>query len=516
MKPITETVERRPWVGWILFLSTAAVVLGVGLLLASILERRQESHRVALVQPIAPGESRNEVWGANFPLQYESYMRSQNGDFLSAHMGSAEIDYLAKNPRMVVLWAGYPFSRDYKQGRGHAHAIEDVRQSLRTTVETLPGTCWTCKSPDVPRMMEKIGASAFYGSNIMEMGKEISNPIGCMDCHEPQGMGLRITRPALAEALERQGKDIKLATHQEMRSLVCAQCHVEYYFKGKEKYLTFPWDKGYSADEMEAYYDSVEFSDWTHSLSRAPMLKAQHPDYELYMTGVHAQRGVSCADCHMPYKSEGGQKFTNHHIRSPLADTSQSCAVCHRQNNETLLRDVYSRQNRVIELLTLAEDALVHAHVEAKAAWDAGADAAEMKPALTLIRHAQWRWDWVAAANGYGFHSPVEASRVLGTAIQRAESARRELQRVLFTHGVTAPVVVPDISTKEKAQVFVGLDMEKIRAVKARQNAENFPAWDKAAAEREAALPPALKANAPRYVEPRPPVDAAPAAAEGH
>ncbi|WP_221031280.1 ammonia-forming cytochrome c nitrite reductase subunit c552 [Actomonas aquatica] len=501
MKSLTETVERRPWIGWLLFLGTIAGVFAVGLLAASIVERRQETFRTELVQPIADVEPRNGVWGVNFPRQYDSYKRTLEGDFASAHMGSIEIDYLKKNPRMVILWAGYAFSRDYKQGRGHAHAVEDIRNSLRTTVETLPGTCWTCKSTDVPRVIGEIGASAFYGSNIMEMGKEITNAIGCQDCHDPQGMSLRVTRPALVEAFARQGKDINQASHQEMRTLVCAQCHVEYYFKGKDKYLTFPWDKGYSADDMEAYYDAIDFADWVHPLSKTPMIKAQHPDYELYMTGVHAQRGVSCSDCHMPYKSEGGQKFTDHQVRSPLADTAQSCAVCHRENNDTLLTDVYSRQNRVIELLELTENALVAAHIEAKAAWEAGATAEEMKPVLTLIRHAQWRWDWVSSANGYGFHSPVEASRVLGTAVQKAESARNALTRVLFAHGVTDPVAMPDISTKEKAQAYIGLDMDKIHGVKERQKAENFPAWDEAAAEREAQLPAALNADSPRYNE---------------
>jgi nitrite reductase (cytochrome c-552) len=228
------------------------------------------------------------------------------------------------------------------------------------------------------------------------------------------------------------------------------------------------------------------------------MLKAQHPDYELYMTGVHAQRGVSCADCHMPYKSEGGQKFTDHHLRSPLADPSQSCAVCHRENEQTLMNDVYQRQNKVKELMRLAETTLATAHIEAKAAWDAGAQQADMDGILQHIRHAQWRWDWVAAANGAGFHSPVESARVLGTSIQKAESARRELVRVLFKHGVTDPVPLPDISTKEKAQAYIGLDMDAIRAVKEKQRAELFPEWDRLAAEREAKLPPALKADAPR------------------
>src|SRR5690606_35551098 len=128
--------------------------------------------------------------------------------------------------------------------------------------------------------------------------------------------------PALLEAFENAGKDINKVSHQEMRSLVCAQCHVEYYFDKKivegVEYLKFPWDKGMTVEAAEAYYDSIGFSDWTHSISKAPMLKAQHPGYEIYLTGTHASRGISCADCHMPYMSEGGQKFTNHHIQSPL------------------------------------------------------------------------------------------------------------------------------------------------------------------------------------------------------
>lgn len=499
MKSIAEIVEKRPWIGWFLFLGTGLAVFLVGLMAASIVERRQETFRVDLVQPINDWEPRNAVWGANFPRQFESYRRTQETDFSSLHAGSVEIDYLARYPNRVILWAGYPFSRDYKQGRGHYHAVEDVRESLRTTVETLPGTCWTCKSTDTPRVMAEIGAEAFYASNIMEMGPEIVNHIGCQDCHDPKSMALRITRPALAEAFERQGRDINQASHQEMRSLVCAQCHVEYYFKGEGRYLTFPWDKGMGAEDMEAYFDAHEFADWTHALSRAPMLKAQHPDYELYMTGIHAQRGVSCADCHMPYKSEGAQKFTNHHLRSPLADVASSCGVCHRESEQTLINDVYTRQNQVKHLMNLAEDALARLHIEAKAAWDAGATEEEMAPILTLIRHAQWRWDYVAAANGVGFHSPTESSRVLGTAIQKAEEARHAVTRVLFAHGVTDPVPLPDISTKEKAQAYVGLDMAAIQAVKERQRQEVFPKWDEIAAEREALLPPALQADAPRF-----------------
>ncbi len=220
MKSIVELVNQRPWAGWMLFAGTVAVVFGLGLLAASIIERRQETFRVDLVQPIADWEPRNAVWGVNFPRQYESYLRTRETNLRTLHAGSAEIDYLERYPYRAVLWAGYPFSRDYKQGRGHYYAVQDVRESLRTTVETLPGTCWTCKSTDVPRVMAEIGPAQFYASNIMEMGPEIANHIGCQDCHDPRSMDLRITRPALTEAFTRRGKDINEASHQEMRSLV--------------------------------------------------------------------------------------------------------------------------------------------------------------------------------------------------------------------------------------------------------------------------------------------------------
>lgn len=488
MKSIVEIVERKPWFGWVLYLGTLLAVFGIGLLAASIFERRQESFLVQQVSPIADWEPRNEVWGQNYPREYESYMRTSETGFKSKHAGSAETDYLAMYPELAVLWAGYPFSRDYKQARGHYYAVKDVRDTLRTTVP-MPGTCWTCKSTDVPRVMNKMGVANFYKAKWADLGPEIVNPIGCQDCHDPKTMNLRITRPALAEALERRGKDINKATHQEMRSLVCAQCHVEYYFKGEGKYLTFPWDKGFSAEDMEAYYDSIDFKDWTHALSRAPMLKAQHPDYELFMTGIHAQRGVSCADCHMPYKSEGGIKFSNHHMSSPLQNISASCGVCHRESEADLVRDVYARQDRVKELLGLAQDDLCHAHIEAKTAWDAGATEEEMKPILQLIRHAQWRWDWVAAANSLGFHAPLEAARVLGNSIAKGEQARRELAIVLTKHGVKLPVPMPDLSTKEKAQAFVGLDMAAIEAQKLEFLENVVPEWDKAARTREAEMP---------------------------
>ena len=409
--------------------------------------------------------------------------------FKSLYNGNQAVDVLEARPEMVILWAGYAFSKDYSTPRGHMHAIEDMRNTLRVGAPMTenegpqPATCWTCKSPDVPRMMQAMGVDNFYKGKWASLGKEIMNPIGCADCHEPENMNLHISRPALIEAFQRQGKDITKATQQEMRSLVCAQCHVEYYFKGDGKYLTFPWDKGSTVEDMEAYYDEAGFSDYTHKLSRAPILKAQHPDYEISQMGIHAQRGVSCADCHMPYKSEGGVKYSDHHIQSPLAMIDRTCQVCHRESEETLRNNVYERQNKANEMRNRLETELAKAHIEAKFAWDKGATEDQMKDVLKLIRQAQWRWDFGVASHGGAFHAPQEIQRILGNGLDKAMQARLATAKVLAKLGYTDDVPMPDFSTKEKAQQYIGLDMAAERTAKEKFLNTIVPQWVKEAQE---------------------------------
>lgn len=486
---------------WLLFSATVVIVLLLSLLANSIMSRKAESQFAYQPQTkINVNEPRNEVWGQNFPRQYQSFMRTQDTSFVTYLNGSKLKDALKEDPSLVVLWAGYGFSKDYNQPRGHSYAVTDIHNTLRTGGPTGPGTgpmpstCWTCKSPDVPRLMNEIGIKEFYDGKWADKGAEIVNPIGCADCHNPKTMSLQISRPALIEAFQAMGKDINQATHQEMRSLVCAQCHVEYYFDkhqpGKEgtPYLTFPWKDGMAVEDMESYYDNMEFSDWTHGLSKAPMLKAQHPGYELYLTGVHAKRGVSCADCHMPYKAEGGQKFTDHQIRSPLANVANSCQVCHRQDKDKLIDDVYDRQAKIKKTQLELEKLLVRAHVEAAKAWELGASEAQMKDILQDIRHAQWRWDYSVASHGGSFHSPVEVSRIVSSATATAQESRIKLARLLAELGFKGEVPYPDISTKEKAQQFIGLDMAKLKEEKATFKENIIPQWLEQAKERESKM----------------------------
>jgi len=469
----------KTWVGWTVFLLTMVAVFLLGVLGSSIFQRRQEAKMQFPQKPIGQWETDSKVWAENWPRQYSRYAMTEQTATRTKHGGADPRDLLAETPANVVLFAGYPFARAYRQGRGHWYAVDDVKETLRVRDPADPqkynektvATCWSCKSPDVPRMIDKLGAGKFYATKFSDLLGEMKHPIGCLDCHEPNTMRLRISRPALREAFERQGRNIDQVSHQEMRSLVCAQCHVEYYFKGDPagvgpgkspgSYLTFPWDQGMSIEAMEAYYDQGPFADWSHAISKAPMVKMQHPDYEVYSKGIHAYRNVSCADCHMPYRSEGGAKFTDHHVQSPLLNVANSCAVCHRWSESEITSRVESIQDSVHQSRALAERGIAHAHFDIAACMQAGATDDELKAVRGLVRKAQIRWDYVAANNGMGFHAPQECVRILAAAIDLAQECRVQCARLLATRGVTAPVKYPDFSSKEKAQSLIKLFINK-------------------------------------------------------
>lgn len=490
MKTLGKKIEERPWIGWIVFIITIIVVFLAGLFTYTIVERHTEAQFV--FQPatdLDPLEPRLEEWGEAFPRQFNTYNRMADDSYVSPTLGAPREDLLESNPNMVILFAGYAFSKDYNLARGHYYSVEDVHKTLRTGAPEsedegpMPATCWTCKSADIPRLMHEHG-DEFYEHTWAEMASEVINPIGCVNCHEAETMQLRVSQPALVEAFERQGKDVNEATHQEMRSLTCAQCHVEYYFGDGNK-LIFPWDEGLKAEEVEDYKDNIEFADWVHPLSKTPMIKAQHPDYEIFQHGIHAQRGVSCVDCHMPFKTEGGVKYTDHRVQNPLNNIENACQTCHRQSEAELKRNVVDRQQDVYEVRDKLETALVKAHLEAEFVWDLGATEDQMEPVLQHIRSGQWRWDYGAASHGGAFHAPQEMMRMFGDGLDHAQEARIKLTRIAANLGHTEEIPIPDVSTKQKAQEYLGIDLEEEQRRKDEFLENVLPEWLQEAAERE-------------------------------
>lgn len=390
--------------------------------------------------PIGKNETDPEVWGEHYPRHYESYRDAVDEPVIRTKYGGNDpFSKLEEFPEMKTLFAGYGFSEEYNEDRGHPYAVQDIGKINPARTKS-GAVCLTCKSPEIPGLLEKFGDD-FYTMDFYEVkDKYIKHSIACSDCHDPKTMDLRITRPALRNALAKMGKDVDKADRQEMRTLVCAQCHVEYYFTRDKKVVTFPWgetEKGKKPEQVFAYYQSGKykedpFVDWTHPISKTPMLKAQHPDYEFFSNSTHQAAGVACADCHMPYIKQGNVKITSHFWASPLRTINESCQVCHREDAEYLKERVYHIQDNNYNLLKIAADRNVEAINEIKKALDAPeADKTLIKEAQQYHRQAQWLWDWMSAENSMGFHNPEEGLNYIGKSIDyahRAIQAAREAQ----------------------------------------------------------------------------------------
>lgn len=427
--------------GNLIFVLLSAVVATTAVLalLVGIFERRQEARltyfKVAEVKELEPDPA---VWGRNFPRHYEAFSRTMRTSELLKYSsygrygGSESFSKLDKHPAYRRLFAGYGFAVDYDEDRGHMRALEDMLASKRVGDKT-PGTCITCKSSDVPSMMKELRPEKFYATPLKQLLARFNpeHPISCADCHEAETMALRISRPALEEAMTQRGIDLSKASRQEMRTYVCAQCHVEYHFKGPGKYLVFPWDEGIRVDDIEAYYDGRNFKDWQHEETKTPLVKIQHPEFELWSTGFHARAGVSCADCHMPYRREGAVKITDHWVRTPLANLMNACATCHPLAVDELRGRILEVQDRTYALLKRAEGAILDAQDAIVRAMRSDAPDGALEDARRLHRRAFIRWDFVSAENSMGFHSPQESAYILGDAIDYARQAELAAHKAL-------------------------------------------------------------------------------------
>jgi nitrite reductase (cytochrome c-552) len=432
--PESKPSKSRTWL-WIGLAFVAGLVLmgGAAYLLTSITTHKAEEAEYPLqVVDIPEDELDPAAWGQNFPRQYDSFVKTEisGPDTETPYGGANPYDKLERYPILKRIWAGYAFSVDYNEEHGHFYALSDQKETKRQEVVKQPGACANCHAAEAPQLIATMGWEAFNSTPYKEIQDQLHLGTSCADCHNPDTMELRLTRPALINALNEQGIDWTKATRQEMRTYVCAQCHVEYYFKGDQKLLTFPWSTGKQIENIEEHYDTYGFKDWTHKETNAPMIKIQHPEYEMYTTGIHARSGVACADCHMPYVRDGAVKVSDHWLRSPLNNLNQACGACHQEDEQALKDRVLLIQNNTAELLRKAEAALGDAMDAIVAAQNAGATDDQLAEARQFHRRASMRWDFVASENSTGFHSPQEAARILANSIDYARQAQISAERV--------------------------------------------------------------------------------------
>jgi len=482
----------RTRTGMLMLAVGLAAAIGAGLaaaLLTNIIERKHEAKNPYLRLVDVVEETTDAApWGMNWSRQYDDYLRTV--DVTRTRFGGSETlpeQKIERDPWLERMFAGYAFAIDYRDRRGHAYMLTDQESTKRVTERPQPGACLHCHSSVIPTYRRIGNGDVFAGfealgkmsyadahaevvktgsSNPVAGGTELrfehaegAHPLGCVDCHHPETMMLRVTRPGFIRGIQalaagdapvphlasierwRAGKrdqayDPNLdATRQEMRSFVCGQCHVEYYC-GPKTTLFYPWSNGLRVEDIEATYDAFRFDDghrffdWKHGETGAEVLKAQHPEFELWSQGIHARAGVACADCHMPYKRQGAAKISDHWVRSPMLNIARACQTCHPVAESEMQARVDVIQSRTHALMQRAARAMTDMLDAITAAKAAGVTEEQLADALALQRKAQWRLDFVAAENSMGFHAPAEAARILGESIDYARQAELTVTRL--------------------------------------------------------------------------------------
>jgi nitrite reductase (cytochrome c-552) len=470
-----------------LLVATIAVTALISALLTNIFQRKQEAKNPYIRFVNVTEETTDPAaWGKNWPRQYDTYQKTaaQTKTKYGGHGGSEALPKQKADdaPWLTRAFAGYAFAIDYRDRRGHAYMLSDQEETRRVTERPQPGACLHCHASvtptfrrlgngDVQKGFEAICKLTYQQAHdeLVKTGSmnpvvegttqkmahvDGAHPVSCVDCHDPNTMQLRVTRPGfingIAALMASKGKPDydpnRDATRQEMRTFVCAQCHVEYYC-GPKTTLFFPWNNGVKVEEIESYYETFKFPDghrffdWKHAETGAEMLKAQHPEFELYSQGIHARAGVACADCHMPYERQGSMKVSDHWVRSPLLNIARACQPCHAVAESELLSRAETIQGRTKALLDRGGAALVEMLETIKLAKAAGLTEQQLAPVLELHRKAQWRLDFVAAENSMGFHASQEAARILGEGIDLARQAQIQTLRLMSggTPASTAP-----------------------------------------------------------------------------
>ncbi len=473
----------------LLFFVVALVVAGgttvlVVALLMNISQRKSEARNpyVRLVE-VTEDDTDPAKWGVNWPKEYESYKLTAQttSTRYGGHGGSEALpaEKIERDPWLKRMFLGYAFSIDYRDRRGHAYMLADQEATKRLT-KPQSGSCLHCHASIMPLYRQLGDGDAMkgfektYSYSYQDLSKLLhdsghAHPVSCVDCHDPETMQLRVTRPgflngirALAASdapvphlpsVERWRSGSMAAPYDpnteasrtEMRSFVCGQCHVEYYCSSKMP-LTFPWGKGLKVENIEDFWNSALFPDGTpfydykHAETGAEVLKAQHPEFEMWSQGIHARSGVACADCHMPYMRDGATKVSDHWVRSPLLNVNRACQVCHHESEEEIKARVNVIQDRNHDLLERSGTALNDLMDAVKKAKEEGANDQQIKPALNLQRKAQWCLDFVAAENSMGFHAPQEAARTLG---ESADYARQgQIAAMNWRNNVSQPATV--------------------------------------------------------------------------
>jgi len=408
------------------------------------------------------------VWGKVYPEEYELWKKTEEPEPAGKSKykrgfdaDGITYDKLAEFPFMALLFNGWGFGIEYNEPRGHAHMVRDQMEIDPSRLKS-GGTCITCKTPYASKLHKDLGAD-YYKMPYKEILTHIPEQfctlgVACVDCHDNKDMSLKVSRDfSLTPALASMGVDWKKLSRQEMRSVVCAQCHVTYNINKNDKMesvgIYFPWQGSkWGAITIEEIIKKIRsdptVKEWKQNVTGFKLAYIRHPEFELFSNAsVHWKAGAACADCHMPYTKIGVHKVSDHRVMSPLKNDMKACMQCHTQTADWLKQQVIAIQDRTASLEIRAGNATATAAKLFEAvhkARDAGKpiDQAFYDKAKDYYEEAFYRSLFVGAENSMGFHNPTEAMRVLGDSIAFAAKAEGYLRQILTRAGVDVPVKV--------------------------------------------------------------------------
>jgi len=423
---------------------------------------------------IPDGDYEPADWGKAYPTHYELWKKTEEptpkGKSRYKKGFDADritYDKLSEFPFMALLYNGWGFGTEYNEPRGHAYMVIDQMDVDESRVKA-GGVCLTCKSPYAPKLTKELELD-FYRKPYKEVLALIPPQhqklgVACIDCHNNKDMSLKISREfTLSKALQDMGVKPEKLMHQDMRSAVCAQCHVTYIIP-KDKDMKsigvfFPWQnskwgKITIEDIIKKIRSNDSYLEWRQNVTGFKLGFIRHPEYELFSSNsVHWNGGASCADCHMPYTKVGAYKVSDHRVVSPLKNDLKGCTQCHSESIQWLKDQIFAIQDRTISLIlragyATATTAKLFEMVHANQTAGKTIDKALYDKAKEYYEEAFYRTSYIAAENSVGFHNPTEAGRNLGDAVAFAEKAEGLLRQALAKAGINVPMIV-DLELKK-------------------------------------------------------------------
>ena len=393
-----------------------------GLIKTSAVSKRVEVDKKVSAMSAEEWQEQFADWDADHEYLYASYWEDEYPEIYASYMANADNadhpSYLDAFPQLKSIYAGYPFSYDYDEARGHNFVIEDVTETDRLHKKLEDGSlnpeifqkgnCFTCKSPIMTAIANETEGRA-YAWNFATMMNMVTEPVSCYTCHGQTPGEFTVTHTYLADGVGEHLNYIDGAT------LSCGQCHNEYYFAPDTKATTLPHTSidTMHPDAILKYYNELKgddgqpFTDFTNKISGVKVIKVQHPELETYLSEGSVHRGTfTCADCHMGDMTKAdGTTTKNHFISSPLDNPAlieSTCSKCHAN----LQADVEAIQKKTLERTRALADKLVELHNAIGAAAESGKYSDdELQQIRSVARDAQFYWDFVFVENSEGAHN---------------------------------------------------------------------------------------------------------------